>query len=221
LYTMQAMAERMVKMLREVQVAGPYRLAGWSFGGVLAYEIAQQLLQQRHTVEFLGLFDAFCPDDAEAFSERTPEAILVELCEEKKLETLSNSYSSRLLDVAPDSGFEILFNQYRDLGVLPENLKHLSSFEARLQCQYLEVYLRAASEYRPQAISIPVHVFAATERPAHWPLLTPALGWERSVASTLLSVQKVPGNHYSMMTRPHIQTLGQQLNEAVAAMTKV
>ena len=27
-------------------VVGPYRLAGWSFGGVLAYEIAQQLLGQ-------------------------------------------------------------------------------------------------------------------------------------------------------------------------------
>lgn len=37
---------------------GPYLLAGWSFGGVLAYEVAQQLRREGSEVEFLGLIDA-------------------------------------------------------------------------------------------------------------------------------------------------------------------
>ena len=47
-----------VEQLRTVQPAGPYQLAGWSFGGVLAYEIAQQLVAAGEVVDFLGLFDA-------------------------------------------------------------------------------------------------------------------------------------------------------------------
>jgi arthrofactin-type cyclic lipopeptide synthetase C len=74
--TIPSMAQRLVNLLQQVQAAGPYRLAGWSFGGVLAYEIAQQLLDQGHQVEFLGLMDAFCPHgyDAARHRETTPEA---------------------------------------------------------------------------------------------------------------------------------------------------
>ena len=35
LHSMRAMAERMVRIIREAQPEGPYRLAGWSFGGLL------------------------------------------------------------------------------------------------------------------------------------------------------------------------------------------
>ncbi|HEX3682344.1 MAG TPA: amino acid adenylation domain-containing protein [Bryobacteraceae bacterium] len=74
--TVPAMAQRLVHLLQQVQAAGPYRLAGWSFGGVLAYEIARQLLDRGHEVEFLGLLDAFCPHgfDPARHRETTPEA---------------------------------------------------------------------------------------------------------------------------------------------------
>jgi amino acid adenylation domain-containing protein len=47
-----------VAQLRTIEPDGPYRLAGWSFGGVLAFEMAQQLAAAGGTVEFLGLLDA-------------------------------------------------------------------------------------------------------------------------------------------------------------------
>src|SRR5262249_42991466 len=43
LHTIEAMAARFVRIIRTVQPTGPYRMAGWSFGGVIAYEIAKQL----------------------------------------------------------------------------------------------------------------------------------------------------------------------------------
>jgi pristinamycin I synthase-3/4 len=51
-------ASKMIEMMRAVQPKGPYRIAGWSFGGLLAYEIGAQLLDQQESVEFLGLLDA-------------------------------------------------------------------------------------------------------------------------------------------------------------------
>src|SRR5205814_491896 len=41
--TMEAIAAHMVTAIRQVQPAGPYRLGGYSFGGVLALEMAEQL----------------------------------------------------------------------------------------------------------------------------------------------------------------------------------
>jgi len=55
--TVQGLATRLVRLIRQVQPQGPYRLAGWSFGGILAYETAFQLLGEDEKVEFLGLLD--------------------------------------------------------------------------------------------------------------------------------------------------------------------
>ena len=53
-----------VAALRTRQPEGPYRLGGWSFGGVLAYEAAQQLTQAGEQVEVLALIDSYTPSAA-------------------------------------------------------------------------------------------------------------------------------------------------------------
>lgn len=55
---MVGMAELMVAAVRQVQPSGPYRLGGYSFGGLAALEMAQQLHAAGQTVESLFLIDA-------------------------------------------------------------------------------------------------------------------------------------------------------------------
>ncbi|MBR8842255.1 non-ribosomal peptide synthetase [Pseudoalteromonas sp. JC3] len=52
--------------IRKVQVRGPYRLCGWSLGGVLAHAIAAELEQQGEQVEQLLLLDPYSPPNASA-----------------------------------------------------------------------------------------------------------------------------------------------------------
>ncbi|MFD0904115.1 SDR family NAD(P)-dependent oxidoreductase [Actinomadura sediminis] len=54
-------AARYVAHLLEAQPEGAFRLGGWSFGGVLAYETARQLRAAGREVEFVALFDAGLP----------------------------------------------------------------------------------------------------------------------------------------------------------------
>ncbi|GAA2149405.1 hypothetical protein GCM10009727_52840 [Actinomadura napierensis] len=54
-------AARYVQHLLEAQPEGAFRLGGWSFGGVLAYETARQLQAAGREVEFVALFDAGIP----------------------------------------------------------------------------------------------------------------------------------------------------------------
>jgi amino acid adenylation domain-containing protein len=57
-----AMAERYVAQIRAFQPAGPYLLGGVCSGGLVAYEMAQQLLRQGHHVDLLALVETFAKE---------------------------------------------------------------------------------------------------------------------------------------------------------------
>jgi arthrofactin-type cyclic lipopeptide synthetase C len=73
LRTVQALATRMIGMIRAVQPTGPYRIVGWSFGGILAYEIAAQLIGADEAIEFVGLLDTVYLAERERASTITDE----------------------------------------------------------------------------------------------------------------------------------------------------
>src|SRR5690348_16976426 len=56
--SMQRIAELMVAAIRQLQPSGPYRLGGYSFGGLAALETAQQLRAAGDAVQALFLIDA-------------------------------------------------------------------------------------------------------------------------------------------------------------------
>lgn len=69
--SIEAVAEDYIAQIRTVQPHGPYHLLGWSFGGLVAHEIARRLTDAGETVAFLGLLDAYPFVRAESGSETT------------------------------------------------------------------------------------------------------------------------------------------------------
>ncbi len=55
--TIEAMATHMVSVMQSVQPEGPYLLGGYSWGGMIAFAMAQQLTQLGETVEILSIID--------------------------------------------------------------------------------------------------------------------------------------------------------------------
>ena len=56
------MAEKFIAEIKRRQPNGPYLLAGWSAGGVIAFEAVNQLTKNNDQVEQLILIDSPCPD---------------------------------------------------------------------------------------------------------------------------------------------------------------
>ena len=56
------MASSFIKEIKRRQPSGPYLLAGWSAGGVIAFEAVNQLTKNGDEVEQLMLIDSPCPD---------------------------------------------------------------------------------------------------------------------------------------------------------------
>jgi thioesterase domain-containing protein len=57
-----SLARGHVAAIRRVQPVGPYRIAGHSFGGLVAFEMAHQLAAAGEEVALLGILDSFPPD---------------------------------------------------------------------------------------------------------------------------------------------------------------
>ena len=57
--SIEDMAKNYINLIRKIQHKGPYRIGGWSFGGIVAYEMAQQLKSLKEEVELLLLIDSY------------------------------------------------------------------------------------------------------------------------------------------------------------------
>ncbi|MGW5904913.1 amino acid adenylation domain-containing protein [Streptomyces althioticus] len=61
--SMAEMTEDYLERIRSVQPSGPYRLAGWSFGGLVAHALATRLRAEGEEVSLLALLDAYPPGE--------------------------------------------------------------------------------------------------------------------------------------------------------------
>ena len=72
LTSVEAMAERYLHDIRSIQRHGPYRLCGFSFGGLVAFDIARRLRATSEDVGLLALLDTDFPDCAATFGAQMP-----------------------------------------------------------------------------------------------------------------------------------------------------
>ena len=59
--TVEAIATSYVRQLKEARPRGPYLLCGYSFGGIVAFEMAQQLTAMGDSVPLLVMMDTYAP----------------------------------------------------------------------------------------------------------------------------------------------------------------
>ncbi|WP_095047885.1 non-ribosomal peptide synthase/polyketide synthase [Pseudomonas sp. Irchel s3h9] len=227
LRTLECMATRMVGIIRAVQPHGPYRLAGWSFGGLLAYEIAQQLLGLDEAVAFVGLLDTYAPHPASQDKTRWSGAHrdkhqLLEHCRARSqmrgAEGLPALAEVERLEAEVERiAFDELFQRCCEQQLPDPELAALSAADAWSYFDREAAHGLALAHYRVSPASQPVHLFRAQALMPGQAQPSPTRGWENKISTSLLRCIDVPGDHRSMMKAPDIQALGQALSQAMAA----
>nr|QNL34618.1 SteC [Pseudomonas sp.] len=227
LRTLECMATRMVGIIRAVQPHGPYRLAGWSFGGLLAYEIAQQLLGLDEAVAFVGLLDTYAPhpasqDKTRWSGEHRDKRQLLEHCRARS-QLRGAEGQAALADVARLEaeveliGFDELFQRCCEQQLPDPELAALTAEQAWSYFDREAAHGLALAHYRVSPASQLVHLFRAQALMPGQAQPSPTRGWENTISTGLLRCIDVPGDHRSMMKAPDIQALGQALSQAMAA----
>jgi amino acid adenylation domain-containing protein len=196
------MAAWYIQALQTVQPTGPYLLGGWSMGGVVAFEMAQQLHAQGQRVALLALLDGRIPTPDETFPEEDSEAIgLVE-----QYFGISFGPMESLAELPKDDQLAFMLEQAKSAGLVPEEL---DVSQARRFVKLLRSDLRATQNYGLHLYPGRITFFKASETPAGQSP-DPTLGWSEW-ASGGVEIHVVPGNHANLMYEPHVEVLAEKL----------
>jgi thioesterase domain-containing protein/acyl carrier protein len=209
--TVEELATGYIRDIRSLQSHGPYNLSGASFGGLVAYEMATQLVAQGEQVGVVALFDtgnpAYYRDLSFSQSMRFRISYLIERFQ---------SYGKRLLhgetwQLARDLGRSL---QTRTTRVVWNIFRRLYSARQRPMPGPLRdnvmMFTSVAQAYTPKPYTGRVTLFRAAGRTAEYGK-DPALGWEEVVRGEI-EIITVPGDHMTILEEPYVWKLVEQLS---------
>jgi acyl transferase domain-containing protein/thioesterase domain-containing protein len=221
--TIEDMATYYIGALQTVQPEGPYRIGGWSMGGLVAFEMARQLAELGEKVEQLILIDSWMihPDSIKIVED---ESSLLQLFANDIAavfgQRLDSSELEAMRGLEPEAALERLFARINTLNELSsDGLDYI-----RTLFRVFAANTQAVGAYRPRPIAQETLLIAAAERA---PSLIQAVavqggdvetlpmqGWGPFIAQTLRCVA-VPGNHYSLLSEPNVQEVARQVRNAL------
>jgi thioesterase domain-containing protein/acyl carrier protein len=214
---MEELARSYVEALRRLQPHGPYLLGGWSFGGLVAFEMARQLDTVGERCDAVILLDTPAPGVRTRGDE---VAELVALAGEAGL-ALSESEKAELRRLSPAARLDHLAALVTAAGLLPADL---GAEPLRRLLAVYRAHQNASRNYAPDVYPGRIAVVRATERlNDEFPGLGGSdsdYGWGRYCAEPPL-VLPVPGNHLTMVRPPQVRALAAVLAGLLASPTEM
>jgi thioesterase domain-containing protein/acyl carrier protein len=205
--TVEEIAAAMLVMIRQVRPNGPYRLAGFCFGGLLAYEAARQLVAAGEQVSLLAIYDAF----TRAGRVKRPlwQLLFVHLY-------LLASGRSSLKEVLAKLRWSHLSQKLNEVDPEFRIEQHIARSSAAERLWHINAL--AAANYRAENYSGPIVWFQATEREKHniFYKLMPCGGWSQSTTGSVTTVT-IPGDHGDLIGPEHAQTAADALRPFLAS----
>ncbi|WP_245450586.1 type I polyketide synthase [Neorhizobium sp. SOG26] len=207
----EEMAADCIKELKTVQPHGPYVLAGYSGGGITAYEIARQLEASGDQVAHIVMLDTPLPRQPKLSYE---DKLLI------KLQDIRRHKARYLLKYLRDRSRHEAGNKAR------EEAAKSGGATDRLNNDKIEFAFRhAAQRYQVRPYGGPVTLFKPQGEPFYRlprgrslkenrDILLPDNGWNEHVVK--LKVLEVPGDHDSMVLDPYARGLAEKIRALVA-----
>ena len=210
--TVPERASEYVDLIRKKQPHGPYMIAGFCMGGMVAFEMAQQLRRDGQEVGFLGMVQASMPGFPSPGLQR------------RRMHFERNWYMVRTFaEFAMMRAVGGLFGFSREkrqqiLDRVAALLTGWVSTSSQLPEETQTVNSHVMYAYRPSAYPGRIHIFLAQdcyESAGIPPALDPRSRWQ-DVAGSGSDVHIVPGNHNSILTQPHARNLAEAIRSCLS-----
>ena len=204
------MAAYYVRAIREVRLHGPYNLAGYSFGGFVVFEMAQQLVAAGETVSMLALLDTIEWQYLERYQRDADLSRRLAMYKIRLHRIFSSRYGLRQTGNRVASVFKRKFHFLtRRMGLLSAPGKPDINTVNRI----------AASLYRPAIYPGRLTIFRSISRS----LLDgddEMLGWGGRAAGGI-EIHDVIGTHLDMLDEPNVRILAEQLRACLDRVQEV
>jgi thioesterase domain-containing protein len=212
-----------VNELLRAEPAGPYLIGGWSFGAIVAFEMARQLQTRNKCAGLVLLFDMVAPSPAGI------ESILAEgwANEAELMASVANEITRGAAGATPaelqhlpsQEMLEKIVYRIKSSNAIPADVPPDALAGWLLE---MRDWLQALRHYRPRSYPGRLVLFRATRLPANNPAfaarlaaLGPALGWDR-FSEQEVEVHRAGGSHYTMFDTPFVDALGAEVRKLIA-----
>jgi thioesterase domain-containing protein len=205
-----------------VQPRGPYLLGGWCTGGIVAFEMARQLQRQGQKVALLVLIDSSAPIPAPRPANVDRAALLtwflLDLGDRFERDLAVSVDELRALE--PDKQLSYVLERTKLFDAIPADVE-LEQFQHVFQVYVAN--LQASRSYLPSPYSGRIVLFQAEQamrkadqgnfrkHEINWGTFT---SWQE-FSTEAIETYTIPGNHYTMLTKPNVQILAQRLTKIV------
>ncbi|KOG33841.1 MULTISPECIES: amino acid adenylation domain-containing protein [Streptomyces] len=212
LHSVEELADSYLTALRAVQPHGPYTIGGWSFGGLVAFEIARRLRAAGEEVARLLVLDTIALEHGPRAPQQD-EPLLEWFFQELLWLRDGGESPARIIPDgldSPEEQFAFMARVASERGVLPAGspaslIRRLfgvyranwrATLNYRPPREYQDLTLIRAAEPLPTVLSAMHH--AANSRHQD-----PLNGWD-AMTSGRIQLIHVPGDHLTIMEEPHV-----------------
>lgn len=205
------MAKRYWESIQEVAPHGPYYLAGWSLGGMIAYEIARLIEQKGEKVAFLGLLDTHALDASD---------------DQSIVGTRKDSIDAWALLLGLKEEELNQMDEMQKMNLILKRAKALNMVPEAAQLDTVKRYLRvmaankkAGDTYIPgQPIQSDIYLFCAQDISPVNPIpLVDAESWRLRTTGNV-HVVSIPGDHHRLVESPFVHRLSEEMSKIIASL---
>lgn len=197
----EAIAQDYCQALRQLQPQGPYRLAGWSFGGLVVLEMARQLQLAGEQVSMLSLIDSF-------LSEPTPDPLPLIQSFAADLFADVDRLAAQQIDwhaivaLPAEQQLAALYQQAQQARLIDSDLPF--DLAQRLYAVFTS-HAHAMQAYQPAIYLGEAQLLQAQANPAA------ARCWQAVIPN--LHIQVIGGDHSGILRQPYVHVLASAIEQ--------
>jgi thioesterase domain-containing protein len=186
-HTIEAIAIHCIESMRAVQPEGPYLVTGFSSGGVVAFEVAQQLAAAGQRVALLALLDTYAPR--------------------------ARSLKSWITELAAIRHRKLNLRHLQELAYF--SVLHTLNLDRLRRLRTVgEAHRWAHWSYRPRPYLHPIEFFIVKDSADR--AGTENLGWVRWTNDSV-RIHRLPGSHGDLVKPPVVAELAARLQACIDA----
>ena len=213
LTSIEEMAAFYIKAMRTIQPKGPYYIGGWSFGGLVAFEMAQQLQKAGEKIALLALLDSQAPVSTNKPSMWQTCKFLFTTASRYIWPFLLDYFSLTTLSENPkNKKYPLKFSQIVNL--ISNDSKQQIFRELALRPIFPVFWAnnQATLNYIPKIYPNRITLFKSNQQSLNNNDTT--LGWSH-LTTEKVDIIEIPGNHLTMLRKPHVKLLAEQLRQCL------
>lgn len=218
--TAEEWASFCVRRLEEASVEPPYILLGWSFGGVVALEVARRLLADGCDIPRVVLIDTWLPGRHPRERRSFPHRMLAHLVHMLDLDTAARRayVRERLAGRRAELAGWVSRWRARPAAPAPRTDPYGAAHVVTSRGDKMTLLMRAVwvayLKYRAHPLTVATSLFRSASTRAKKG--DNALGWTGTLLGDF-EIVEVPGNHFSIFDEPNVATLAERIDRTLSA----